>query len=210
MPPAASLASIMQIQPQQTPLGITQTTASGPLAGSNTRTKRLLIPGTPSSQLISPPIPTSSVNAVVVGSASLPVPLKLAEKIWKGEFIDIHKLSPARLGAAEPTIYDLLSQEKPKKPRYAYSIEEWVVCFNTYISVIAFRKPQRIPDLLAYSSLEVQASRDYIGAPWRAHDIHFRKQAVATKLIKWCEKDSSLWLSYFAPALDKQRCEECG
>ena len=56
----------------------------------------------------------------------------------------------------------------------------------------------------------IQASRDYIGAPWRAYDIHFRKQAVAMKLIKWGEKDPSLWLSYFAPALAKQRCEECG
>ena len=200
----------MQIQPQQTPLRITQTTASGPLAGSSTWAEGLLIPGTPLSQVISPPAPSSSVNAVVVGSTSLQVALKLAEKIWKGEFIDMHELSPARLGAAEPTLYDLLSQEKPKKPRYAHSIEEWVVCFNTYISVIALREPQWVPDLLAYSSLVIQASRDYNGTPWRAYDIHFRKQAVAMKLIKWGEKDPSLWLSYFAPALAKQRCEEWG
>ena len=122
----------------------------------------------------------------------------------------MHEFSPARLGAAEPTLYDLLSQEKPKKPRYAHSIEEWVVCFNTYISVIALCEPQRVPDLLAYSFLVIQASRDYIGAPWRAYDIHFRKQAAAMKLIKWGEKDPSLWLSYFAPTLAKQRCEECG
>lgn len=54
--------------------------------------------------------------------------------------------------------YDLFSQEKPKKLRHIHSIEEWTVCFNTYISVIALREPQQVPDL-AYSSLVVQASK---------------------------------------------------
>ena len=122
----------------------------------------------------------------------------------------MHELSPTRLGASEPTLYDLLSQEKAKKQKHINRIDEWVICFNTYISVVALREPQRVPDLLAYSSLVVQASRDYAGTPWRAYDTHFRKQAAAMKLIKWGEKDLSLWLSYFAPALAKQRCEECG
>ena len=140
----------------------------------------------------------------------MPIPLKLAERIWRREFIDMHELSPTRLGAPEPTLHDLLSQEKAKKQKHINRINEWVIRFNTYISVIALREPQRVPDLLAYSSLVVQASRDYAGTPWRAYDIHFRKQAAATKLTKWGEKDPSLWLSYFAPALAKQRCEECG
>ena len=54
----------------------------------------------------------------------------------------MHELSPAWLGAAEPTLYDLLSQEKPKKSRYAHSIEEWVGCFNIYIRVITLCEPQ--------------------------------------------------------------------
>lgn len=199
IPPAASLAGIMQIQPQQAPLGITQTTASGHLAVDATRPEGQLTPTTPLSQLVTPPLPTSTANAV-----------KLAERIWRREFIDMHELSPTRLGASEPTLYDLLSQEKAKKQKHINNIDEWVICFNTYISVVALREPQRVPDLLAYSSLIVQASRDYAGTPWQAYDTHFRKQAAATKLIKWGEKDPSLWLSYFAPALAKQRCEECG
>ena len=200
----------MQIQPQQAPLEITQTTASGHLAVDATHPEGQLTPTTPLSQLVTPPLPTSLANAVVVGSTSLPIPLKLAERIWRREFIDMHDLSPTRLGASEPTLYDLLSQEKAKKQKHINRIDEWVICFNTYISVVALREPQRVPDLLAYSLLVVQASRDYAGTPWRAYDTHFRKQAAAMKLIKWGEKDPSMWLSYFAPALAKQRCEECG
>ena len=123
----------------------------------------------------------------------------------------MQELSHSGLKATELTLYDLLTpKEKQKKPRRINSIEEWIICFNTYISVVALRDPQRIPDLLAYSSLIVQASKDFQGMPWLAYDTHFRKQAAAIKLSRWGEKDPSIWLTYFTPALAKQRCEECG
>ena len=59
---------------------------------------------------------------------------------------------------------DLFSQEKPKKLRHIHSIEEWTACFNTYISVIALREPQQVPDL--YSILISHGpskQTDYLG-----------------------------------------------
>ena len=74
-----------------------------------------------------------------------------------------------RLGAPEPTLLELFSgsQNKPARAKKSNTtIEEWVLCFNAYIAVVAQKRPERVLDLLAYSSLIVKASRDYEETPW--------------------------------------------
>ena len=68
--------------------------------GSNTG----LLPTTPLFSLLPPPADPSSSDALSVGVLSPPVPRKLAEKIWKGEFFDLSELLPSRLGAPELTL----------------------------------------------------------------------------------------------------------
>ena len=160
-----------------------------------------LQPMTPLASLL-PPLPAPSSNeAVPVGIHSPPVPRKLAEKIWKGEFVELSELLPSRLGAPKVTLRDLMSnRDKPKEPKRITSIQQWVVCFNSVISVMALKHPERVQDLLGYSSMITKASLDYEGTPWLAYDAHFRRLAAANRLTLWSQVDTSLWTNYFTSA----------
>ena len=68
-------------------------------------------------------------------------------------------------GPPEPTLDDAL-QGRSKEVRKISTIEQWVVCFNAYMSMLAIQQPQRIRDLLAYSSIITKAAHDYAGRTW--------------------------------------------
>jgi len=46
-----------------------------------------------------------------------PVPKRLADKIWRGEYIELWELLPTQLGAAESTFLDLMSKSEKSKPK---------------------------------------------------------------------------------------------
>ena len=93
-----------------------------------------------------------------------------------GEFIELHELLPSRLTTPELTFSDLFSlKEKHKPKKEITSIQEWVVCFNTYISLVEMRQPHRVGDLLAYSSIIVKSSREYEDTPWQKSCNQTRK-----------------------------------
>ena len=138
----------------------------------------------------------AATEGVVVGHLSPPVPWKLAQKIWRGEFVDLNLLLPHRLGAPEPTLADAL-QNKQRETKQISSIEHWMVCFNAYISVVALHYPERVRDLLAYASLIAKAAYDYEGTPWLSYDTHFRTLAASMRLQSWGAVDQSLWSQHF-------------
>ena len=125
----------------------------------------------PLSALVSTLGTQQPVGGVVVSYMSPPVPTKVADKIWRGEFIDLNTLLPYRLGAPEPTLADAL-QQRPRESKQIATIEQWVVCFNAYMSVVSLQQPQRLRDMLAYSSIIVKAAHDYDGKPWLSYDVH--------------------------------------
>ena len=173
-----------------------------------------LTPYTPLRKLLPPKSPAreGQPEVVIIGSSSPPIPRKLAEKVLKGEFVDLADLSPARLGAQEPTLWELFAgstKSKAKKGEIT-SIEAWVVCFNTYIALIASEQPDRVRDLLAYSSLIVKAGQDFETTPWMAYDQHFRRLAAAKQLTHWDTVDTALWTLYFGRATPKAFCRDCG
>ena len=107
----------------------------------------------PLTSLTDSPTKAEQTVAVSVGPHSPPIPKKLADKIWRNEFVELHELLPSRLGIPAPTLLDVLaSPSTPKTPlKQISTIEEWVMCFNTYAALIALKQPDRIKDLLAYS-----------------------------------------------------------
>ena len=48
-----------------------------------------------------------------------------------------------------------LSEKGERNKANIVSIAQWVECINAYIGVVVYRQPERVPDLLAYSSLIV-------------------------------------------------------
>ena len=85
--------------------------------------------------------------AVSVGPHSPPIPKKLAQKIWRNEFIELRELLPSRLGIPPPTLMDVLASPSTSKAplKQISTIEEGVMCFNTYTALVALKHPDRRP-----------------------------------------------------------------
>jgi hypothetical protein len=111
------------------------------------------------------------------------VPPKLAQWIWRGEFVDMLELSPELLGQAEDGGNQTGEGEsKKRKRKRVTSILQWVECFHTYIGVVAQLQPARVMDLLAYASLIVQAARRFKGEGWMQYDKNFTQGCSGQKL----------------------------
>ena len=180
-----------------------------PATGSPTNWS--LSPHTPLGSLVSQAeASTKPEKAIVIGTSYPPIPYRIAEAIWRDDYIDLAELLPARLGAPEPTLLELFSgsQNKPARAKKSITtIEEWVLCFNAYITVVA---QKRVSDLLAYSSLIVKASRDYEETPWLSYDQHYRRHAAAESPKHWGGIQPEIWTLYFGRAKAKQQCSTCG
>ena len=178
LPPASIIACTLLLMAPGAVSGGSSAIAAGAVAISSHRTAG-------SSALLSPESPVSvlwqegeaagsSSEAIEVSMNMPPIPTKLAEKIWRKEFVELDALLPSRLGAPEPTLQDLVCGEKRKEKKGIVTIQEWVGCFNTYITVAIMKDPARAKDLLAYSSLMVKSSSDYEKEAWLGYDRLFR------------------------------------
>ena len=130
-------------------------------------------PPTPLCKSLSAPQSAQSTEVISVGHCSPPVPKKLAERIWRKEFIDFRDLLPSQLGAPEPTVFDLFGKtDKVRPQKHISSIQEWVICFNTFSTIVLMREPEHTADLLAYCSTITKVSMDYDDMPWLDY-LHF-------------------------------------
>ncbi len=143
------------------------------------------------------PLAQPQAGGIIVSYSSPPVPTKLATKIWNGEYVDLNMLLPFRLGAPEPSLVEAL-QGHNKEGKQITTIQQWVVCFNAYMSVLAIQQPNRIRDLLA--SIIVKAANDYEGNPWLSYDVHFRSLASSIRLQCWGRVDQALRSQHFCRA----------
>jgi len=138
------------------------------------------------------------------------VPPKLAQKIWRGEFVEMIELLPEKLGHAEDSSKKVGEGEsrKRKRARVANALQ-WVECFHSYISIVAQHQPTRVSDLLGYASLIVHAARKFKGESWLQYDRNFRKHAETHPGIRWAEANTSLWTLAFCNAQPRPHCDLC-
>ena len=217
LPPASIIASSLPlIAPAATSLGptmvSTEVRAASYRESGPTSTPSILSPESPVSMLWKGEPAASNREAIVVSVNMPPIPIKLAERIWWKEFVELDALLPARLGAPEPTLQDLVCGEKKKERKGIATIQEWVGCFNTYIAVALMKEPARAKDLLAYSSLIVKASSDYDKEAWLGYDRLFRKQAAAEPAMFpcWGQINPSMWTQHFSLTTARLPCDDCG
>ena len=108
------------------------------------------------------------------------------------------ELLPDRLGS----YWSLTPEDKggvPKSKRRAVTnILEWIQCFSIYIAIIALKHPDKVPDLLGYQSLIIDASIQYEGDSWIGYDCRFRLSAAANSTKIWASLDPTLWNLAFA------------
>ena len=146
---------------------------------------------------------------VTIGAGLPPIPPKLVAKIESGKFVDMAELLPDRWGAARSLAGDESLRAPKSRRRTVTTILEWVQCFSIYLTVIANKQPQRIPDLLAYQRLIIESQMEYQGEAWMGYDRRFRQRAMANPHISWSTIDTTLWNLAFAGKARVARCTHC-
>ena len=151
---------------------------------------------------------------VYIGEGLPPVPLKLAEKIRRWEYIDMSELLPefwVPLGSSQQ---EGDPPDQPRTParrrRKVTDIATWVQCFATYVGVLAGMSPEAIPELMAYLVHIVRVSQDFGGLAWVNYDSAFRRQAASTGNRQWSRVNPSLYsICFSGVARTSKRCDLC-
>lgn len=146
--------------------------------------------------------------AVSVGEGMAPVPRKLAEKIWKWEFVEMSEMVAENwLQKSDEPGTGLVAVNRRK--RLVTELIPWVQCFATYTSVMSRRFPESVPELLAYMTGIIWASREH-GPTWIEYDSAFRRQAASTGNRVWSRINPSLYaVNFTGKAQGIPRCSTC-
>ena len=144
---------------------------------------------------------------VFVGEGRMPVPRKVAEKIWKSEFVDKNELMPECYGTSS----EGRSSLGGRRARAVSDIFTWIQCFSVYVSVQSLRHPEAVTELMAYMALIVRASQDFKDLAWLRYDVGFRRQAALTSNRKWSTINTTMYSMCFTTSLKGgvSRCELC-
>ena len=113
--------------------------------------------------------------------------MRLAKKIESVAFIEMSDLLPEHMG-----IHRRRDDHRSKHSKRSLTILEWLQCFSTYVSIVSRNHPERIPDLMGYQSLIIEASMEYKGDCWAGYDWRFRQQAASHPSTTWSTNDSTL------------------
>ena len=144
-----------------------------------------------------------------VGDGLPPVPARMVTKIGKWEFVEMYELLPEfwtqKGEEASPK-----NSSRAKAKKRTQDISVWLQCFALYVSVMASRSPEHVPELMAYMVSILRASQEYDGSAWTSYDAAYRRQAAATGHKKWSKVNPSLYTVCFTGKARKAaRCDLC-
>ena len=111
--------------------------------------QNLLAEGRKDVEEASNPKESKETLGISLGESLSPIPRKLADRILRGEFIDMHELLPESWRVADQELEGPDSRPHGSRRR-VLDIKVWVQYFACYMGVIATRRLEQIPELLAY------------------------------------------------------------
>ena len=147
---------------------------------------------------------------VSIGESMAPVPRKMAEKIWRWEYVELGDLLPengmfrAEEGSTNPL-------GGVRRRRQVTDVHTWVQCFAVYIGVMSQKYPEAVPELLAYMILIVRSSREFAELTWARYDSEYRRHAANSGNRQWSRINPSMYAVHFTgkALAATPRCELC-
>ncbi len=123
---------------------------------------------------------TGTLLPLVQLGASLPgLPKKVVEKIEADEFIDFGEVPPAR-GKGRPFGHAFKRQvmlvqaaDFVQTPRLIPELSTWTQCFSLLTAVVARKRLEKVPELMAYLGIIAKASQKYKWPAWIIYDQKF-------------------------------------
>ena len=98
---------------------------------------------------------------------------------------------------------------KGKRMKRSLSILEWLQAYSIYVAVMSSKFPNRIPDLMGYQSLIIEAHLECKNDCWIGYDRRFRQQAASQPDRPWAAVEPTLWNLAFAGQAKSSRCKHC-
>ena len=146
-------------------------------------------------------------GGVYMGKGISPVPARLAERICRGEYVDMGELLPEFWsGQKDETMREARSCRTCK----VADIFTWLQSFGSYVVVRASGAPELVPELMAYQATIIRVSQDFAGLAWVRYDQAYRRQAALTGHTRWSVINATLYTMCFTGmATVQKRCELC-
>ena len=89
-------------------------------------------------------------------------------------------------------------------------VNTWVRCFAVYTSMLSWKHPEVVPELLAYMVSVMKAGSEYTGLEWAQYDSSYCCQAASTGNWKWSGVNPSLYSVCFTGKAPRgPRCSVC-
>ena len=129
-----------------------------------------------------------------IGAVLSPVPRSLALQIESGVFVKMLELSPEQLGTLCSEIPDKGTSEQ----QVVCNILVCFQCFFGLYTAVVTKKSERIPDLIAYQTIIIEAHLEYEGDGWIGYDCRFWQRMVSSSRRAWSHIDSTFWSMAFA------------
>ena len=136
----------------------------------------------------------------VLGEGLPPLPARLVNRVWRGEFVDMADLLQDNLEAERRRGRDDGEPSgRASRPtrREVPDMLSWAQCFCTYVVVVAEKQSGRVRQLLAYQATMLREASRCGGQGWRAYDAMFRQLAVAEPSTDWSRLNPSLYATTF-------------
>ena len=156
-------------------------------------------------------LPLSGPTSSSSGTSGMPiVPLRLRDRITRGEYIDLDELLPECIGSDSDSVLHLsvgagqsvqlvqkaAHKRAPVAKRHIHDIATWVEAFTTYTRILVDAAPVKAGDLLAYQATIIEANSTYMTNGWLTYDRRFRLAlASMPHLYSWRIIDPNLWQS---------------
>ena len=78
-----------------------------------------------------------------------------------------------------------------------------------YVAVICNNQPARVPDLMGYQLLILEAYHEFRNDCWLGYDRRFRQWAASHPRTRWVAIEPTLWSLAFQGQARSSRCKHC-
>ena len=160
---------------------------------------------------------TPEVISSIHDSISAHIPLKIKEKIWRGEYIHFGLLLKSAKELATDSYLDGDFVLKGgaltivnKKPNSVNNIHSWTTAFMIFMDIMLEKWPFKAREYLKYmQSIRIAASRGCNNG-WVAYDEQYRIKKTRLPFSSWALIDQELWVLYIVTNSAGHQTDEFG
>ena len=130
-------------------------------------------------------------SGIYVGEGLPSIPMKLAQRIWRWEFIHMVEML---LGLWACKGDDNLTTDPTTRVRRPITdLKTWLKAFATYVAVMSQKNGGAVPELIVYMVSIIRTEEEYAEGAWVHYDAAYHQQAAECRNTTWSKVSPSLF-----------------